>query len=57
MGHDTFAHLVLIQAHRTRFAELRAELRQTSDHEDRALIFDEAVATLNRIRDLESQRG
>jgi len=53
---DTFAQLALIQAHRTRFAELRAELRETSDDEDRALIFDEAVATLHRIRDLETNR-
>ena len=56
MTPDTFAYLARIAALRARFADLRAELTATTDAEARSLIFDEAVATLHRIRELEAQR-
>ena len=56
MTSDTFAYLARIAALRARFADLRAELTATTDAEARSVIFDEAVATLHRIRELETQR-
>ena len=56
MTPDTFAYLTRIAALRERFSELRAELAETPDADSRTLIFEEAVATLHRIRDLETGR-
>jgi hypothetical protein len=54
MGMSTFGHLARLSALRAQFSALRDELANTTDETVRARIFDDAVATLRRIRELEA---
>jgi hypothetical protein len=54
---DTFAYLARVAALRERFGQLRTELAATTGAEDRALIYEEAVAVLHRIRELETRHA
>lgn len=56
MTSDTFAYLTRIAALRAQFSSLREELAGTTNHEERAAIFTDAVETLRRIRELEDCR-
>jgi hypothetical protein len=55
MTPETFAHLTRITALRSQFSELRAELAATTDAEERKVVFDDALATLRRIKELEKE--